>query len=99
MTTPDPQRFDGKAFEARAEAFGKEAEAAVQRLATNPAVEATVDVGARVWGLVMLGVGLWFLADVTLGLPLPTVAWRDLWPVALIALGLLIVGRGLLRRR
>lgn len=107
MTTPDPRPddgahplgFDGKAFEARAEAFGKEAEAAVQRLAANPAVEATVDVGARIWGLVLLGFGLWFFADLTLGLPMPAVAWRDVWPVALIAVGLVIVGRGLLQRR
>lgn len=93
-----PRGFDGRTIEARAEAFGRETEAAFERLAKSPAIEATVDVGSRVWGLILLAFGVWFLADVTLDLDLPAVAWRDLWPLALIALGLVIVLRGATRR-
>lgn len=39
------------------------------------------------FGLLFLGVGLWLLADVSLGLDLPRVRWGDLWPVLLIVLG------------
>lgn len=93
-----PGGFGARTLEARAEAFGRETEAVFDRLAKNPAVEGTIDIGSRVWGLMLLAFGLWFLADVTLGLDLPAVAWRDLWPVALIALGLVIVLRGATRR-
>jgi hypothetical protein len=50
------------------------------------------------FGLVMLGVGLWFFADTTLGLDLPRIRWGQLWPVGLILLGLWIAF-GSLRRR
>ena len=36
----------------------------------------------------LLAVGLWFFADVTLGYDMPSIAWRDLWPLALIVIGL-----------
>jgi len=53
---------------------------------------------ARVWGLVLLAVGLWLFATITLNLALPNVAWGDLWPLFLIVLGLSVVlGSG--RRR
>ena len=39
-----------------------------------------------------------FLADVTLGLEMPTVPWGDIWPLGLILIGLLIVVRGMGRR-
>lgn len=83
----------------RAEALGREAEAAALRLGTNPAVRETVDLAGRLWGLVLLGLGLWFFADVTLKLDLPAIAWRDAWPIALIAVGGLVIVRGLARRR
>lgn len=92
-------------FEARAEALGRraeglgrEAEAAAARLGANPAVRETVDLAGRLWGLVLLAVGIWFFADVTLRLDLPAVAWDDLWPVVLIVLGGLVVLRGVARR-
>lgn len=87
-----------RAFDQRAQALGREAEAAVTRWGENPAVRETADVATRVWGLVLLGFGLWFFADVTLGLDVPSVAWRDLWPAVLIALGAVIVLRGMTRR-
>jgi hypothetical protein len=57
------------------------------------------DTAGRIWGLIVLAVGLWFFADITLGLDMPSVAWRDLWPVALIVIGLAVVIRGMARRR
>jgi hypothetical protein len=83
----------------RAEALGHEAEAAVARLGANPVVRETFDFAGRLWGLVLLAFGLWFFADVTLRMDLPPVAWDDLWPVALILLGGLVVVRGVARRR
>ncbi len=81
----------------RAEQLGHEAEAAAQRLAANPDVRAAGDVAARAWGLVLLAIGVWFFLRVTLDLPVPGIAWAELWPILLIGLGLLVIVRG--RRR
>ncbi len=43
--------------------------------------------GSIVVGLIVLVVGLWFLADVTLDLDLPRLRWNELWPVVLILVG------------
>lgn len=43
------------------------------------------------FGLVFLGLGLWFFADQTLGLELPRISWSQLWPVTLIVIGLWVV--------
>ena len=68
------------------------------RFGDNPSVRRTADVAGRVWGLVLIAFGLWFFADVTLRLNMPTVAWRDLWPLALIVVGAIVVLRGMTRR-
>lgn len=44
-----------------------------------------------VFGLVMLAIGLWFFAEQTLGLDLPSIRWSQFWPVILIGLGVWIV--------
>jgi hypothetical protein len=88
----------GRDIGAAGERLGREAEAAGQRLAKDPTVQRAADTAARFWGLVVLGVGIWFLADVTLGLNMPVIAWREVWPVGLILLGVLIVFRGMARR-
>jgi len=49
--------------------------------------------GSIIVGLVILGIGLWYFADRTLGLDLPDIDARDLWPVALIALGAWLIVR------
>ena len=38
-------------------------------------------------GLILVAVGLWFFAQFTLGLDLPTVRWSQLWPLILILIG------------
>lgn len=89
----------GQRVDEAGERIGREAEAAAERWKKDPAVQAAGDTAARVWGLVVLGVGLWFFADITLGMAMPAVAWRDVWPLALIVLGLAVVLRGVARRR
>ncbi|MGH2473852.1 MAG: LiaI-LiaF-like domain-containing protein [Candidatus Limnocylindrales bacterium] len=44
-------------------------------------------IGSIVMGLVLVGVGLWFFADVSLDLELPRISWSQLWPVFIIAIG------------
>ena len=89
----------GRRAGAAGEKLGKEAEEAAQRWSKDPAVAAAGDTAARVWGLLVLAVGLWFFADITLGMDMPAVAWRDVWPVALIVLGLAVLLRGMASRR
>ena len=43
------------------------------------------------FGLVVLAVGLWFFVERTLGYDLPDIRWSQLWPVALIGIGLWVV--------
>jgi len=88
----------GREFGHRAEHLGAEAEAAGRRLAKDPAVTGFVDVWSRFWGVVLIAVGLWFFADVTLEVDLPSIPWGDLWPVLLIALGVTVVLSGMRRR-
>ena len=80
------------------ETFGREVEEAAQRVSRDPALRSGVDLATRVWGAILIGLGAWFLAEYTLGYDLPSVPWRDLWPVALILLGGAIVIRGAQRR-
>ena len=103
-TTTKPtfeQRVEGFGREmgAAGERLGREAEAAGQRLANDPTIQRAGDTAARLWGLIVLAAGLWFLADVTLKMDMPNVPWADVWPLGLILLGVFIVVRGMGRRR
>jgi hypothetical protein len=80
------------------ERWGREWQAAGERWSRDPVVVGTVTWAARAWGLIVLAVGLWFFADVTLQLSMPAVAWGDLWPVVLILIGLGVVIRASMRR-
>lgn len=53
----------------------------------------------RLSGLVLVAVGLWFFAQVTLGYDLPTINWNLVWPIGLIALGAVVIGSAVTRRR
>lgn len=92
------ERFGKEAGEA-GERFGRQAEAAANRWSKDPGVVRAADTAGRIWGLILVAVGLWFFADVTLGYDMPVIAWRDLWPIALIGIGLLVLFRGMTRRR
>jgi hypothetical protein len=80
-------------LEERAEGLAREAEAAATRLAASPAARATGDLVARAWGLVLLLAGVWLLARFTLHVAVPDVAWDEVWPVAIVLLGVLILLR------
>lgn len=54
-----------------------------------PSTESGRD-GSIVFGLILLAIGVWFLADQTLGLVLPRIDWGRLWPLFVIAIGLWI---------
>jgi hypothetical protein len=61
------------------------------------------DGGGRTWsllgGAILLGLGLWFFADKTLGLDLPDLSWSQLWPILLIGLGLVVLFGAMRRDR
>lgn len=106
---PLPESEGGLTFEQRMERFGQEAEEAGKRigreaedagkrLAANPVVAQAADTAARVWGLLLIGVGAWFFAEITLGYDLPAIPWRDVWPLGLIVIGLAVILRGMTRR-
>ena len=42
-------------------------------------------------GLILLGLGLWFFAERTLGLDLPDIRWSQMWPLILILIGAAIL--------
>ena len=91
------ERFGREAGPA-GERWGRAAEDAGKRWSRDPNVMAASDTAARAWGLIVLTVGVWLFADVTLGYDMPSIPWRDLWPLALIVIGLAVVFRGMTRR-
>lgn len=102
---PPTQTFEqriesfGEEVGAAGERFGRRAEAFGERLSKDPSISRAADTAARAWGLVILAVGSWFLADVTLGYDMPGIPWGDVWPIGLIVIGLLVVVRGMSRRQ
>ncbi len=58
-----------------------------------------LDVGGILIGLIILGVGIYYLLTNTLGLAMPELDWDRVWPLFIIALGVGIVSSNLLRRR
>lgn len=43
------------------------------------------------FGLIILGLGLWFFVEHTLGYQLPRIRWNQVWPVFIIGIGLWVV--------
>jgi hypothetical protein len=43
------------------------------------------------FGLLILGLGVWFFLEHTLGFELPRIRWSQVWPVFLIVIGLWVV--------
>lgn len=57
----------------------------------------------RIWtlvvGLSILGLGLWFFLERTLGYDLPTIRWSQFWPVILIVIGAAVLLGAVRRER
>jgi hypothetical protein len=47
-----------------------------------------LDIGAVMIGLIILGVGTYYLLVNTFGIVLPELDWDKIWPLAVIALGI-----------
>lgn len=56
------------------------------------------DSSALFWGVLLLIVGIWFFLRETLGMDLPSIRWDTVWPILLIAIGALVIFRGLRNR-
>jgi hypothetical protein len=54
--------------------------------------------GAIVFGLIILGIGVYYLLDRTLGIAMPRIQWGSIWPIFVIILGGLILLRSFDRR-
>ncbi len=61
--------------------------------ASRPPVADGPRYGSIIVGLVILAVGLWYFADRTLGLELPRLDADQLWPIAVIAIGIWLIVR------
>lgn len=88
----------GEEVGAAGERFGRKAEEFGERMAKDPTINRAADTAARIWGLIILAVGVWFLVDVTMGYDMPSIPWGDVWPIGLIVIGLVVVLRGMGRR-
>jgi uncharacterized integral membrane protein len=42
-------------------------------------------------GLILVGIGLWFFAEHTLGIDMPRIRWSQMWPLILIAIGFIVL--------
>jgi hypothetical protein len=50
-----------------------------------------IDIGGIIFGLLVLGVGIYYLLVNTFGFVLPELDWEMIWPIAIIALGVAIL--------
>ena len=50
-----------------------------------------IDIGAILLGLLILGVGIYYLLVNTFGLQLAELDWDKIWPLAVVALGIGII--------
>jgi len=57
-----------------------------------------VDVGALIFGAILLLVGGYYLLVNTFGIQLPQLDWDQIWPIALIALGLAVLAKAVASR-
>ena len=56
------------------------------------------NVPSMVVGIILLGIGVWYLLDHTLGIVMPRIDWGDIWPIFLIAIGGIMLVRSARRR-
>jgi hypothetical protein len=58
-----------------------------------------LDVGGFLFGLIILGVGVYYFLTNTLGLPIPALDWDKVWPLFVIAFGAGIAANNWYNRR
>jgi hypothetical protein len=56
------------------------------------------DFGALIFGLIVLGVGVYYFLANTLGLQIPDLDWDKIWPLLVVALGCAILFSNLRRK-
>jgi len=57
-----------------------------------------VDVGALIFGAILLLVGGYYLLVNTFGVQLPDLDWDQIWPIAVIVLGISVVAKAVQSR-
>jgi len=57
-----------------------------------------VDVGALIFGAILLLVGIYYLLVNTFGINLPDLNWDAIWPLAVIGLGVAVLARAVASR-
>jgi hypothetical protein len=60
--------------------------------------ERRANLGAIAIGFLILGIGVYYFLDRTIGLTMPRIQWGSLWPILLIVLGGLVLLRSIDRR-
>ena len=58
-----------------------------------------IDVGALVFGAILLVVGAYYLLENTFGIAMPDINWDQVWPILVIALGASVVLRAVFARQ
>jgi uncharacterized integral membrane protein len=58
-----------------------------------------IDVGALVFGAILLVVGAYYLLENTFGFNLPEINWDQVWPILVIVLGASVVLRAVASRQ
>jgi uncharacterized integral membrane protein len=58
-----------------------------------------IDLGALVFGAILLVVGAYYLLENTFGFNMPEINWDQVWPIFLIVLGASVVLRAVASRR
>jgi uncharacterized integral membrane protein len=56
-----------------------------------------LDLGAMIFGAILLVVGVWYLLRNTLGFEMPEIDWDMVWPLVVIAIGASVVVRAMRR--
>jgi hypothetical protein len=64
----------------------------------RPPRERDSNLASIVIGLILVAIGAWYFLEQTLGIRLPRISWRDIWPVLLILLGVFVIIRTMSRR-
>ena len=58
-----------------------------------------IDVGALIFGAILLVVGAYYLLENTFGINMPEINWDQVWPILVIALGASVVLRAVVSRQ